>query len=75
MQVYSFLQTAYLVCFLQVNKIDTFFDPTGWCADMASCSYSGIKKVYGHEALTKMYGCEFHYNQNVQRELKQLKEP
>ena len=42
---------------------------------MASCNYSGIKKVYGHEALKKMNGCEFHYNKNMQRQIKHLEEP
>ena len=37
-----------------------------WCTDMASCNYNCINKVYGHEALTKMNGHEFHYNQSVQ---------
>ena len=37
-----------------MNEIDTLFDSIGWCTDMASCYYSGIKNVYGHEALTKM---------------------
>ena len=38
------------------------------------CNYSGIKKVYGHEALTKTNGREFHYNQSVQRQIKLLEE-
>ena len=42
---------------------------------MASCNYSGIKNVYGNEALTKMNGCEFHNNQSVQRQIKWLEEP
>ena len=58
-----------------MNEINTLLDPIGWCTDMTFCDYSGIKKVYCHEALTKMNGCEFHCNQSVQRQIKQLEEP
>ena len=75
MLVYSFWQSTYLICFLQVNEIDTLFDRIGWCTDMGSCNYSGIKNVYGNEALIKMDGCESHYNQSVQRQIKRLEEP
>ena len=54
--------------------MDTLFDPTGWCIDVASSNYSGIKNVYSNEALTRMNGCEFHYNQSVQRQIKLLEE-
>ena len=47
-------------------EIETLFDPSVWCTDMASCNHNGINKVYGHEALTKMNGHEFHYHQSVQ---------
>ena len=42
---------------------------------MAYFNYGVIKKVYGHEAVTKINGCEFHYNQSVQRQIKRLEEP
>ena len=58
-----------------MNEIDSLFDPIGWCTDMVSCNYSGINNVYGHETLIKINGCEFHYNQSVQRQIKQLEEP
>ena len=34
-----------------------------WSVLVMYGNYSGIKNVYGHEALKKMNGCEFHYNQ------------
>ena len=58
-----------------MNEIDTLFDAIGRCTDMVSCNYSGVKKVYGHEALKKMNGCELHYNKNMQRQIKHLEEP
>ena len=58
-----------------MNETDTLFDPIAWCIDMASCNYSGVKNVYDLEALTKMNGFEFHYNQSVQRQIKRLEEP
>ena len=45
-----------------------------WSVLVMYGNYSGIKNVYGHEALKKMNGCEFHYNQNVHRQIKWLEE-
>ena len=51
------------------------FSPVGWCTDMASSNFSGMSAVFGDEILGKMNGCEFHFHQSVQRQMKNLDEP
>ena len=42
---------------------------------MASSNFTGISAVYGEDVLSEMNGCEFHFNQSVQRQVKKLDEP
>ena len=58
-----------------VNDTEKQFSPTGWCTEMASSNFTGIAVVYSNDILDRMNGCEFHYNQSVQRQMRSLDEP
>ena len=57
------------------NDTEKLFTPTGWCTDMASSNITGIAVVYGNSISDRMNGCEFHYNQSVQRQMRSLDDP
>ena len=48
-----------------------FFNPIGWCTDMAGANLAGVVNVFGNHAKTQIKSCEFHFkdlrNKKAQR--------
>ena len=36
-----------------------YFNPKGWCTDMAGANMNGLRKVFGDDVLTRIKTCEF----------------
>ena len=51
---------------------DCNFNPIGWCTDMCTSNFNGIRAIYGEDVLQKMNGYEFHFNESVQKQAKSL---
>ena len=49
------------------NKINAKFQSIIWVTDMALAYFSGLQMIYGEEVPDKIKGCEFHYEQSVNR--------
>lgn len=51
------------------------FNPLGWCTDMAGANMNGIKKVFGEDAVSRIKGCEFHFQDSRNRLARKLGDP
>ena len=49
------------------NQTNDKFDPIGFVSDMATANFTGLQIVYGEEITSKIKGCEFHYEQSLNK--------
>ena len=49
-----------------------FFNPTGWCTDMAGANMNGIERVFGKDALSRIKSCEFHFKESRNKMARKL---
>ena len=52
---------------LKMNYVSIKLMPKGWVSDMATANFTGLKIVYGEEITQKVKGCEFHFDQSLNR--------
>ena len=49
-----------------------YFNPIGWCTDMAGANMKGLQKVFGDDVLTRIKTCEFHFKESRNKMAKKL---
>ena len=55
-----------------VNDTDERFWPVGWCTDMAHSNFSGLMQIYGEDVLERIKGCEFHFKDSINQQVRGL---
>ena len=55
-----------------VNDTDERFWPVGWCTEMAHSNFSGLMQIYGEDVLERIKGCEFHFKDSINRQVRGL---
>ena len=47
-----------------------YFNPKGWCTDMAGANMNGLLRVFGDDVLTRIKSCEFHFKESKKQNSK-----
>ena len=55
-----------------IKKHIVFFNPTGWCTDMAGANMNGIERVFGKDALSRIKSWEFHFKESRNKMARKL---
>ena len=42
------------------------------CTGMAGCNFNGLQQVYGEHILNKIIRCEFHFQESINRRIRQI---